>query len=401
MVCGVCSTWNEIGDSQLPYVRRTCPECGRKVSVREPGAHGIGFQIQRGDEVILPPEFLTLSANPLVGSGQFTRIGISWFAEMVFGVDLSSKNFRENVSDALNAIIESNEQFFKNSELLKGLDLDKPAHQEIAFERLGKDKRSPEWYGFLASIFGATALDEAKKGKTDAAVWAMACAERYRSLAIFRTHFEEVVFMGSSAKRIVDLLRLWDSNRENPDEGFWQIKLREYSFALSQLFSVPVTFIQEDAYVGGMRLDSKDARFLDFLVSGGSANDAILIEIKTPTSRLLGRKYRRNVFPPSSELGGAVVQVNDYRHSLQRNFDALAKGAGTDLNAFSPKCVVIVGNYDKELDTSQKRQSFELFRGSLAGVDVITFDEFFKKIEQLAKLFNLVRQGASPTAQAI
>jgi hypothetical protein len=39
--------------------------------------------------------------------------------------------------------------------------------------------------------------------------------------------------------------------------------------------------------------------------------------------------------------------------------------------------------------------SFELFRTSLAGVDVITFDEFFRKIEHLAKLFNLVRTATS------
>jgi hypothetical protein len=39
--------------------------------------------------------------------------------------------------------------------------------------------------------------------------------------------------------------------------------------------------------------------------------------------------------------------------------------------------------------------SFELFRGSLAGTDVITFDEFFRKVEHLAKLFNLVRKASS------
>jgi Domain of unknown function (DUF4263) len=61
--------------------------------------------------------------------------------------------------------------------------------------------------------------------------------------------------------------------------------------------------------VGGTNLDGQDARFLDFLLAGGHGADAILVEIKTPTARLLGRKYR-NVFPPSADLSGAVIQVS-------------------------------------------------------------------------------------------
>ena len=97
---------------------------------------------------------------------------------------------------------------------------------------------------------------------------------------------------------------MWDANKENGDEGFWQIKLSEHAYAVSQLFSVPVTLIQGKAYVGGMSIEGKDARFLDFIFSGGNANDAILVEIKTPVTKLLGAKYRKNVYRPSAELGG-------------------------------------------------------------------------------------------------
>src|SRR5262249_51484418 len=155
-----------------------------------------------------------------------------------------------------------------------------------------------------------------------------------RSLVVFKSHFEEVVFMGHSAKRITELLQVWDNNKKNSDEGFWQAKLSEHAFAISQAFSVPVTLIRGRAYVGGMNLDGKDARFLDFLMTGGHAQDAILVEIKTPTARLLGRKYR-NVFPASQELTGAIVQVNDYAHTFFRNFDMLPKHQGVELNAFN------------------------------------------------------------------
>jgi hypothetical protein len=57
-----------------------------------------------------------------------------------------------------------------------------------------------------------------------------------------------------------------------------------------------------------------------------------------------------------------------------------------------------VGNYS-ELDTEEKRRSFELYRSSLSNIDIVTFDELFRKMEYLAKLFNLVSsdQSSSPS----
>jgi hypothetical protein len=37
----------------------------------------------------------------------------------------------------------------------------------------------------------------------------------------------------------------------------------------------------------------------------------------------------------------------------------------------------------------EKRKSFELFRTNLKNVEIVTFDELFKKAETLATLFNL------------
>jgi hypothetical protein len=315
---------------------------------------------------------------------------------MVFGVELASKEHRENIPAAIRAIMENNENFFKDAECLTGLDLNDPANEEEMFKRISANQTTQEWWGFLSAGFCSIALNAIKEGKADEAAWAMASAERFRALAIFKTHFEEVVFMGHSARKLVDLLVTWDANKENSDEQFWQITLSGHAYAISQLFSVPVTVIQDKAYVGGMSLDGKDARFLDFMLSSGNANDAILLEIKTPVTKLLGARYRKNVFPPSTALSGAVVQVNDYCHSLRQNILSLTKSTGIELNAFNPKRVVIIGNYSKELDTPKKKQSFELFRSSLSGIDIVSFDEFFKKIERLAGLFNLIRKTNAP-----
>src|SRR5687768_16295988 len=132
------------------------------------------------------------------------------------------------------------------------------------------------------------------------AIWATAVAERYRSLWIFKQNFEEAVWMAQSAKTLIETLSVWQTNRTNDDEEFWQARLQEWSYVLSQLFSSPVTFIKGKAYVGGQQVDGRSARFVDFLFSGGAGDEAILIEIKTPKTPLLQKsKYRSSIHAPS------------------------------------------------------------------------------------------------------
>jgi hypothetical protein len=43
------------------------------------------------------------------------------------------------------------------------------------------------------------------------------------------------------------------------------------------------------------------------------------------------------------------------------------------------------------LTTESKRKSFELYRRNLRDVEIVTYDELFKKAETLATLFNIVQ----------
>jgi hypothetical protein len=263
---------------------------------------------------------------------------------------------------------------------------------EAVFNKLSANKERPEWWLYVSGVYLSIAKDAIERQDAPLAAWAATCAERFRSLYVFKEHFEEVVWMGHSAKCLTELIHLWDANKTNGDEEFWQIQFQSHSFAFAQLFSVPVTLIEGKAYVGGQGIDRSDARFVDFLFSGGSAREAILVEIKTPVTPLIQKQpYRGNVHAPSAQLTGSVVQVADYRRSLHRDLDALIRNVKYTLAAFNPKAVVIIGN-SSELDTEKKRRSFELFRSGLSNVEIVTFDELFLKIEALASLFNLVRK---------
>jgi hypothetical protein len=391
MACNICSAAETKVSPDIPHVLRVCQHCGGKYRARDPGPHGLGVDIKQGDEFVLPSSFMKVAANPLKGGGRLTPHGLSWFAELVFGTDLMGNESRNDVAGAFDRIRIENEKLFETADFLADLNLNDPSNEQEMIDRLSKHEKSAEWWGYVAAVFSHMAGEAVRSGDAAKAAWAAACAERVRALAIFKIHFEEVVYMGHSAGRLIDLMKVWDSNRDNSDEGFWQTILGDHAYAFSQLFSVPVTFIEGTAYVGGTQLDGKNGRYLDFMLSGGSANHAILVEIKTPVSSLLGAKYRGNVYPPSKEVGGAVVQITDYCDVLRGNVVQLTRERGLELNTFNPRRIVLIGDYDKQLVDAKRRSSFELFRSSLAGVEIVTFDEFFKKIEHLAKLFNLVR----------
>lgn len=387
MTCKSCGDKQDVPQNEGPYVVRNCESCGREIKDRPVGKHGIGLEVRKGDQLIIPANWLKLSANPLKSTGHLTRYGLDWFAQLVFNNNIEQK--RLSMTDVIDELDEGFSNILRASPIISGLNIDDESQSQAVFSILEANKTLPEWWVYVAGYFLSIAKDAIAKSDAPLAAWAMACAERYRSLHVFKEHFEDVVWMGHSAKKLTDILSIWSHNRENSNEEFWQIQFQTHSIALSQLFSVPVTLIEGKAYVGGQGIDRADGRFVDFIFSGGTASDTMLVEIKTPVTQLMNKSKYRNVHAPSSQLSGSVVQVVDYRTSLTRELGTLTHGKYS-LSTFHPRCVVIVGN-SAELDNDSKRHSFELFRANLSNVEIVTFDEVFRKIEHLASLFNLVR----------
>lgn len=395
MTCQQCKDQVEIERNDVPHVVRKCQDCGREMRVSSPGDHGIGIKIREGDQFRIPAGWLQISANPLKGRGHFTKAGLQWFAKQIFLSELPRRD--DNIKDLISSNDAVSLEILNNSEMIAGLDVQNGEHSEQIYEILKENQESAEWFAFMFGLLNDAAEQAIAAGDANRAAWAMACAERFRSMLVFKQNLEEVVWMGHSAKRLVDILGIWDANRENSDEEFWQIQFNENSYVLSQVFSVPVVFIQGRAYVGGMSIDRADARFVDYLFSGDTSNEAILIEIKTPVTALLGPKYR-NIYKPSAELSGVLIQISDYKVSLMQNLTTITRDFEKKLDAFDPRCLIIAGNSERDLTTPAKRRSFELFRRSLHNVEIITYDELFRKIEILASLFNLIREKPRATA---
>ena len=273
---------------------------------------------------------------------------------------------------------------------LAGLDITAPDDADAIREVMDKHRGTREWWAFWVGCFLYTAKTALNCGDHILWAWNIACAERCRSMMIYKEELEEAMYMGHSAKRIIDILGTWDAHKTNSDEEFWQLTFNENTYVLSQVFAVPVVFIQGKAYVGGTKLDRTEGKVIDYLFSAESSTESLLVELKTPETKLLGAEYRAGVYAPSAELAGSIVQALTYRAELIQNLRSITEGTSHSLKTFNPRCVLVIGNYEAQLVDDARKRSFELFRAS-SQVEVVTYDELFRKVEILAELFSLKR----------
>lgn len=187
----------------------------------------------------------------------------------------------------------------------------------------------------------------------------------------------------TNLKKIVSV---WEENSNNPSEEFWQSLFVDNSFILNQIFAFPIILVKGKAYVGGKTVYNTGSNLVDFLFRNKLTKNAVLIEIKTPTTPLIGSKYRDKIYNISNEISGSIIQISNYRQSLNQQYSTLTPEVN-EVEVFHPQCVIVAGNVEKELDSTAKIRSFELFRNNLKDIQLITYDELFGKVLNLIELF--------------
>lgn len=165
-------------------------------------------------------------------------------------------------------------------------------------------------------------------------------------------------------------------------ESQWQNFFNENPFILSLAFGYPIVKVKEQASVGGRKLSGSGEKITDFLVKNSLTNNTALFEIKTPRSILLSKSaYREGVFAPSHELSGSINQALDQKYQFQKQISQIKDTSRIhDIESYAVHSCLIIGTTPNDAD---QQKSLELFRRNSRDVQIVTFDELLKKLEQL------------------
>ena len=168
------------------------------------------------------------------------------------------------------------------------------------------------------------------------------------------------------------------------DEKYWQKFLSKndwiFGYGLSYYC---LTMVGEQILVGGKDVLNHNGQLVDFLAaSKGHVSYVVLVEIKKPSTVLLGKSCRNRAFPISSDLAEAVAQIQGYIDTWGTNStkERYVYEQENCLTTAKPKGILVIGD-TSELDCSDKKRSFELFRKGLNQIDIITYDELLKRAQ--------------------
>lgn len=183
-----------------------------------------------------------------------------------------------------------------------------------------------------------------------------------------------------------EILDFWDKNKENLNEEFWQIFFSNHPQIISFLFPDPIVKLGEKTYFGGKDLTNKGGNIGDYVFQKKLAKSVIIVEIKSPKTKVLGSQYRTNSYSISNDLSGAVVQTLNYKTEIQRDFHRLVYETASKFEVVEPTCMVIIGNIGTEILDNKQMRSFDLFRNSLNNLIIVTYDELFEKLKMIKEL---------------
>jgi len=143
---------------------------------------------------------------------------------------------------------------------------------------------------------------------------------------------------------------------------------------------------QDQPYYGGTRVDRGGGQRGDSLMSiTGDLNFTVLVEIKTPAAPLLqGREeIRSGAWSLSKGVCDALVQIqaNIQTWELEgaSQADNRDKLEADSIHTVKPKGIIVIGSLFELKDQRHRWETFQRFRKSVHGIDIITFDELLQR----------------------
>ena len=149
--------------------------------------------------------------------------------------------------------------------------------------------------------------------------------------------------------------------------------------------------MEAEAYVGAKGMSNTGGQVADYIARtrGVAASFSTLVDIKVPQARLVKEKeYRNGVHAIDDELAGGVAQIlgncNTWNREGSRQDGNLERAHDEGWQTAQPRGILVIGD-TQSLTTRLMKQSFELFRRHLHGVEILTFDELLIRAEELVQ----------------
>lgn len=174
--------------------------------------------------------------------------------------------------------------------------------------------------------------------------------------------------------------------QEKKQESWWQdfFDANRWIFGYGLDYRI-IRVEQPQPDLGGKVFTGTGSKRADYL--GGTSGDArftVVVEIKTAETPLLhgSKPQRSGAWSLSKDLTDAVTQAQAqaYGWNLESKQPANAlELMKRKLLTIQPKAIVVIGRLAEVSSDESKASTFTLFRESLHGIEVITFDELFER----------------------
>lgn len=325
--------------------------------------------------VTIPP----ISMTPGTGI-HLSREGLSWFMKQLVFRDGDPRT-NADLMAAVDKEVEQVREIVESTEGFAEFAADQEGHPEFVDELLKGLDSSPEKWAAAFFLYGSLLVQEDEQLDEELRlplVWLIA---KFRTMFLFASQIQDLAWRGYrnyGVDVLAEALTAWEASDKTEPEEHWQEFLQDQPYLINLIFQGPVVVHTGKAYLGGKKVDNTGGQIVDFLLENSIGGNAALLEIKRPGTQLLMRTAYRGdeIYAPSSELTGSVSQILNYR-------DTIMTEKISPIDVFMPSCVVLIGNYGAELDSAPKRRSFELYRSSLNGVSVVTYDELFDRLKKI------------------
>lgn len=177
------------------------------------------------------------------------------------------------------------------------------------------------------------------------------------------------------------------------DEVAWQHFLNKnewiFGYGLDYKFK---GVLQKEFHASDTSAGGNNGVIGDFLM--GDNNFTTFVELKLPTTKLFGTSLNRsNSWKLSTELLEAFSQILEQKASGQIKIETTKELLDNNMevinqHSYDSKTILLIGNWS-EVDSSSeaegikkiKKKTLELFRRDSRNIEILTFDELYKRAE--------------------